>query len=66
MARGCSVVAKSVTPRRIEENRKVIRLDDEDMQALNNIAAEMPKRYVYPEFGVNLGFPDRTEGINMI
>lgn len=66
MARDSSVLAKSVTPSRIDENRKLISLDGEDMEKL----AEVPKkhgftRFVYPAFGVNVGFPDKPEGVDL-
>ncbi|KAE9988007.1 hypothetical protein EG328_000951 [Venturia inaequalis] len=60
MARGSSVLAKSVTPSRIEENKNLIALDAEDMAALADISKTKGlKRFVYPEFGVNMGFPDK-------
>ncbi|KAI4744089.1 Aldo/keto reductase [Aureobasidium sp. EXF-12298] len=67
IARGSSVIPKSVTPSRIEENMKLIKLDSGDMKALDNIAkTHPPNRFVYPAFGllilffkVNLGFPDK-------
>lgn len=66
MARNSSVLAKSVTPSRIDENKKLITLDKEDLDKL----AEVPKkhgftRFVYPAFGVNAGFPDKPEGVDM-
>jgi diketogulonate reductase-like aldo/keto reductase len=63
VARGLSVLAKSVTPSRIEQNRTIIELDEEDILALNEISQSVPERYVYPEFGVNFGFPDKPQGI---
>lgn len=65
MANGRSVLAKSVTPARIEQNRHIIPLDKDDLKALDKISENGVKRYVYPEFGVNFGFPDRNEGIIM-
>ncbi|OCK75382.1 Aldo/keto reductase [Lepidopterella palustris CBS 459.81] len=59
-ARGSSVLAKSVTPSRIDANRKLIYLDDSDMAKLENISKQKGlTRFVYPAFGVNLGFPDK-------
>lgn len=47
--RGIVVLAKSVTPSRIDENNKFLRLDDEDMAALSSIYKEKgPKRFVRP------------------
>ncbi|QIW97281.1 hypothetical protein AMS68_002799 [Peltaster fructicola] len=60
VARGIVVLPKSTTKHRIEENLKVIDLDDSDLQALNKIhQTKGLTRFVYPEFGVNLGFPDK-------
>jgi glycerol 2-dehydrogenase (NADP+) len=54
VARGSSVLAKSVTPSRIDENMKLISLDDEDMERLENISkTKGVTRYVYPAFGVS-------------
>ena len=57
------MLAKSVTPSRIEENAKVIKLDESDMEALESISKTRGlKRFVYPEFGVSLVvfFSDRA------
>ncbi|KAG9672944.1 Aldo/keto reductase, partial [Aureobasidium melanogenum] len=60
IARGSSVIPKSVTPSRIEENMRLIKLDSDDVKALDNISkTHPPNRFVYPAFGVNLGFPDK-------
>lgn len=54
------MLAKSVTPSRIDENRRLVKLDASDMAALGNVHVEKGvKRFVYPEFGVNFGFPDK-------
>ena len=54
VARGSSVIPKSVTPSRIEENMKLIKLDSGDVKALDNIAkTHPPNRFVYPAFGVS-------------
>lgn len=54
------MLAKSVTPSRIEENRRLVKLDGSDMEALEKIHVEKGvKRFVYPEFGVDFGFPDK-------
>lgn len=65
VARGSSVLAKSVTPSRIDENRKLISLDDSDMDKLESIHKSGITRYVYPPFGVNAGFPDKPDGIDL-
>ncbi|WZH48678.1 Alcohol dehydrogenase [Fusarium acuminatum] len=65
VARGSTVLAKSVTPERITANKTIIDLDDEDVKALNDYSAELQnkgelKRYVYPPFGIDFGFPDKS------
>ncbi|KAL1956468.1 hypothetical protein VTO42DRAFT_7266 [Malbranchea cinnamomea] len=65
VARGSSVLAKSVTPSRIEANHNLIKLDDDDMAAIAKFTEESiaknngPTRFVYPPFGVDFGFPDK-------
>ncbi|KAL2872440.1 putative glycerol dehydrogenase [Aspergillus lucknowensis] len=64
LARGSCVLAKSVTPSRIEENMKLAKLDQEDVDLIakysNELAAKKAfQRYVYPPFGVQFGFPDK-------
>lgn len=47
------MIPKSVTPSRIDDNRKVIALDAEDLAALNSIVKEQGlKRLVFPPFKV--------------
>lgn len=66
LARGSSVLAKSVTPSRIDENRKLITLEKGDLDALEAIHKKNGvQRFVYPPFGVNAGFPDKPEGIDL-
>jgi glycerol 2-dehydrogenase (NADP+) len=65
VARNSSVLAKSVTPSRIDENRKLISLDDSDMEKLASMTKDGVKRFVYPPFGVNCGFPDKPDGIDL-
>lgn len=64
VARGSSVLAKSVTPSRIEENRHLIKLDDSDMATIAKFTDEMAakgfQRFVYPPFGIDFGFPDKS------
>jgi glycerol 2-dehydrogenase (NADP+) len=65
VARGSTVLAKSVTPERITANKTIIDLDEEDVKALNDYSAELQKkgelkRYVYPPFGIDFGFPDKS------
>ncbi|OJJ58624.1 hypothetical protein ASPSYDRAFT_31279 [Aspergillus sydowii CBS 593.65] len=64
LARGSSVLAKSVTPSRIEENRNLVALDKEDVDLIAKYSAELAatsgfQRFVFPPFGVNFGFPDK-------
>ncbi|OAL56464.1 Aldo/keto reductase [Pyrenochaeta sp. DS3sAY3a] len=66
LARNSSVLAKSVTPARIDENRKLITLDAEDVAKLESIhKTKGLTRYVYPPFGVNAGFPDKPDGVDL-
>ena len=61
VARGNAVIPKSVKPERIEANLKVVDLDDEDLEALNEIHKKNGvTRFVYPPFGVDFGFPDKS------
>lgn len=63
VARGTTVLPKSVTESRIKANLEIVDLNDEDLKALGEITAGGKiERFVYPPFGVNLGFPDRTDG----
>ncbi|KAL6858229.1 H/ACA snoRNP pseudouridylase subunit [Amphichorda felina] len=64
IARGNTVLAKSVTPERITANKDLVELDAEDLKVLDDYSAELVrnkewKRYVYPPFGVQFGFPDK-------
>jgi glycerol 2-dehydrogenase (NADP+) len=59
VARGNSVLAKSVTPSRIEENMAIIKLGNDEMAALDQISVGGVTRFVYPSFGVDFGFPDK-------
>lgn len=66
VARGSSVLAKSVTPARIKANlESIVKLDDADMKTLNDYSDALTKekkllRYVYPPFGIDFGFPDKS------
>ncbi|TVY48833.1 D-galacturonate reductase [Lachnellula occidentalis] len=65
VARGSSVLAKSVNPERIKANMDLIILDESDMKVLTDYSKDLEKsgklvRYVYPEFGVDFGFPDKS------
>jgi diketogulonate reductase-like aldo/keto reductase len=63
--RGSTVLAKSVSPERIDENKKLIDLDAEDIKLLDDYSNKLTKegklqRFVYPPFGVDFGFPDKS------
>ncbi|KAL1986825.1 hypothetical protein VTN96DRAFT_5478 [Rasamsonia emersonii] len=65
IARGSSVLAKSVNPARIEANRNLVKLDEADMATIAKYSDELLakkafKRYVDPPFGVDFGFPDKS------
>lgn len=65
IARGSSVLAKSVTPSRIESNRAdLIDLDAEDIAIIRKYsdhleATKSLQRFVFPPFGYTFGFPDK-------
>jgi glycerol 2-dehydrogenase (NADP+)/D-galacturonate reductase len=65
VARGSTVLAKSVTPERIKANLEIVELDAEDMKGLDEYSADLQRtgglrRYVYPPFGIDFGFPDKA------
>lgn len=60
IARGNSVLAKSVTPSRIDENKHIVDLSSSDLASLAEISQKGVTRFVYPEFGVDFGFPDKS------
>ncbi|OAA38775.1 Aldo/keto reductase [Beauveria brongniartii RCEF 3172] len=65
VARGATVLAKSVTPARIKANADIVKLDKEDMEQLRKYSEDLTakgelKRYVYPPFGIDFGFPDKS------
>jgi diketogulonate reductase-like aldo/keto reductase len=67
VARGNSVLSKSITPERIKANLNIVKLDESDMKILNDYTEKLTKegklvRYVYPAFGVDFGFPDKSWG----
>lgn len=60
VSKGHVCLPKSVTPSRIEENMKLIELSSADVEALDKVhKSKGITRFVYPPFGVNLGFPDK-------
>ena len=65
VARGNSVIAKSVTPERIDANKVIVELSAEDVAELDAYSVGLEerkewKRYVYPAFNVDFGFPDKS------
>lgn len=57
--RGVVVLPKSVTPARIDANKKVIKLDDDDMKKLDGLAADgKQQRFVSPPWGTDFGYDD--------
>jgi diketogulonate reductase-like aldo/keto reductase len=65
VARGKAVLAKSVTPERINANRNLVQLDESDLKLLDDYSNELTKagqlkRYVYPPWGIDFGFPDKS------
>lgn len=54
-----------MNPERTKANMDLVKLDDSDMKILTDYSNELEKsgklmRYVYPAFGVNFGFPDKS------
>lgn len=45
---GHSVIPKSVTPSRIAQNFQEIKIDEEDIKAINEIGENEPKRFNIP------------------
>jgi glycerol 2-dehydrogenase (NADP+) len=59
------VLAKSITPNRIAENKNLVALNATDQDEIGLFlepikAKKAFTRYVYPAFGVDFGFPDKT------
>lgn len=64
VARGSTVLAKSTSNERIKSNLNTVTLDAEDVKALADYSADLLakgelKRYVYPPFKTQFGFPDK-------
>lgn len=62
VARGVVALPKSVTPARIEQNFNIVKLTPKQLFALDSISKSDTQRIVYPEFGINFGFPDKDHG----
>lgn len=65
IARGDTVLAKSVNPDRITANKNLVDLSADELKSLDDYSKEIVakkewKRYVYPPFGVEFGFPDKS------
>lgn len=64
VAIGHTVVPKSVTPERIDANKNIVNLSAEDTKTITDYSNEIVakkewKRFVYPPFGIDFGFPDK-------
>lgn len=66
VAKGNTVLAKSVQPSRITSNLHIVDLSAEDLQAIGKCVDAGPQRFVYPPFRINLGFPDKPDGQRML
>ncbi|KAI5819610.1 NADP-dependent oxidoreductase domain-containing protein [Pyronema omphalodes] len=63
LQRGIATIPKSITPTRIDENAKVVKLTDEDMDELNGIhKVKGPKRFVAPPWPVDFLFEEANWG----
>lgn len=65
VARGNTVLAKSVNADRIKANKELVAIAPEELKELDawtneTVAKKEWKRYVYPPFGVDFGFPDKS------
>lgn len=54
-----------MTPERIKANMEIVELDADDMKVLDDFSAELTAkkglmRFVYPPFGIDFGFPDKS------
>ncbi|GAA5898854.1 hypothetical protein JCM8208_005412 [Rhodotorula glutinis] len=56
--RGVVVLPKSVTEKRIVDNLRLVKLDDGDMETLNSLHKTKGKRFIKPDWNVDLGFVD--------
>ncbi|GAA5829661.1 hypothetical protein JCM3766R1_001254 [Sporobolomyces carnicolor] len=52
------VLPKSVTEKRIVDNLKIVKLDDEDMKVLDNLHKTKGKRFIRPDWNTDLKFDD--------
>ncbi|KAK4222611.1 D-galacturonate reductase [Podospora fimiseda] len=64
--RGSTVIAKSITPERIQDNLELIDLDQDDQTLLQSYSDKLVsekkwQRFVYPPFGIDFGFPDKSQ-----
>lgn len=54
-----------MTPSRIEANRDLVHLDKSDMATIAKYTGDLAARkaltrYIFPPFGMDFGFPDKT------
>ena len=61
------MLPKSVTPARIEENLKTVKLDSSDLAALDKVHEKKGlTRFVYPAFGVSMVFDKEFLHLSLI
>ncbi|GAA5972265.1 hypothetical protein JCM3765_006162 [Sporobolomyces pararoseus] len=56
--RGVVVLPKSVTEKRIIDNLKIVKLDEDDMDVLDNLHKTKGKRFIRPDWNTDLKFED--------
>ncbi|SCV74349.1 BQ2448_6781 [Microbotryum intermedium] len=56
VARNVVVLPKSVTPKRIIDNFQLVKLSSEDLDTLNNMHKTKGKRFIKPDWGIDLKF----------
>ncbi|QPG77247.1 hypothetical protein FOA43_004654 [Brettanomyces nanus] len=54
VARGTVVLPKSINPVRVSSNRKIIPLSEADMDAINGIQKTTSRRFVCPDWGIDI------------
>jgi diketogulonate reductase-like aldo/keto reductase len=64
IARGSTVLPKSITPERIKANLETVKLSGADMKLLNDYSDKLKEegklqRFVYPPWKIAFGFPDK-------
>ncbi|KDE08341.1 glycerol dehydrogenase [Microbotryum lychnidis-dioicae p1A1 Lamole] len=56
VARNVVVLPKSVTPKRIIDNFQLVKLSSEDLETLNSMHKTKGKRFIKPDWGIDLKF----------